>query len=81
MAKMINPELEVVRFENEDVIATSYRLIGGVWYSGGQEVDDVSKVPTNLPNPNNQGGYVNPSDPKITNGRWIYSNGQWIWVY
>ena len=26
MAKMMNPELEVVRFENEDVIAASFQL-------------------------------------------------------
>ena len=78
MAKMINPELEVVRFENEDVIATSYWLRNGVWYNGDQKVD-ANDVPAGIL-PDNKGGYVNPSNTTITNGHWIFSNGQWIWV-
>ena len=41
MAKMVNPELEAVRFENEDVIAASvyaYRRYSGSETTGGYEV-------------------------------------------
>ena len=54
MAKMMNPELEVVRFENEDVIARSYYRYdntkkGWVYYGGkGNDEIDVANPTVNF---------------------------------
>ena len=73
MAKMVNPELEVVRFENEDVIATSGRRrlqfydntwsLDGTDYNSYEElVRDITRQDYNAENNNGKNIYLYNGD-------------------
>ncbi len=76
MAKMENPELEVVRFENEDVIATSAIYLNGTsWtYIGGGKVPDGTQV-----NDNGHTGTVNDNYSYRQGYYYIDANGVYHW--
>ena len=85
MGKMVNPELEVVRFENEDVIATSVTLTrraDGKWVFEGQVYDNADSFDGWSANVQQPDGYYanNPSgaEGQLQAGKeynWVYSDG------
>jgi hypothetical protein len=82
MAKMMNPELEAVRFENEDVIATSlvYDEATGTWTENGRDVTslvkgDTTKYQYNIDYHDTESGHYGSTTADSWNG----GSAHWVW--
>ena len=77
MVKMVNPELEVVWFENEDVIADSFiEYSNGVFITrNGEVVADGTRVKDGDKSGTVSGGQGHVAGNGYTNGYYYYHDG------